>query len=246
MSKLMGDWWQALLNLIFPHCRCIACGEEVKLDNTGLCGNCRRIIQDETMIFHSCASCPTFIPLEARYCLNCLREPPWFFDAGIAVFPYQDDIRQVLQDFKYRGTVKWAKPLGTLMAEAVLHKLPFHNITTVIPVPLHPNRERTRGYNQSELLAREIGRRLDVRVEVSILLRIKDTPSQTGLSKEGRRENMHEAFQIGESGDLTGKTVLLVDDIYTTGTTVNTCSRILKEAGAKAIFVATCAAGKRY
>ncbi|MGI6678096.1 MAG: ComF family protein [Dehalobacterium sp.] len=234
------------MNLIFPHCRCISCGAEAKLNNTGLCDNCRGIISEENSLYHSCALCPTFIPLKERYCDHCFREHAPYFDAALAVFPYHGAIRQVLHDFKYRGAVKWDKPLGALMEEKVNQKLPFHNISLIIPVPLHPNRQKIRGYNQSELLAREIGRRMKIAVDLNTLQRVRDTPSQTGLSREERRKNLHEAFQVVASGNLIGKTVLLVDDIYTTGTTVKACARILKKGGAKKVFVVTCAAGKRF
>ncbi|MEL7568828.1 MAG: ComF family protein [Dehalobacterium sp.] len=246
MRQIFADCWQALLNLIFPTCRCIYCGQESILNSAGLCHNCQSDLENGKRDFKSCATCPIFIPVKERYCINCRRGKEHWFSAAIAVFPYQGEIREVIHDFKYRGAVKWARLLGSLMGEAVGKDRRFHDINMVIPVPLYESRKKMRGYNQSELLAKEIGRGLGLPVTVDNLTRIKDTPSQTGLDKEGRRENLVNAFETLESSKLQGKNILLVDDIYTTGATVETCSRILKIGGAKSVFVVTCAAGKRY
>lgn len=245
MRQIFADWWQALLNLIFPTCRCIYCGQESILSSTGLCDKCQSNLESGKKDFASCAVCPIFIPAKEKYCINCRAGKKHWFDAAIAVFPYQGAIRKVIHDFKYRGGVKWARPLGSLMGEAVHKDHRFHDIKMVIPVPLYESRKRIRGYNQSELLAKEIGRGLGLPVVVDILNRVKDTPSQTGLNKKGRHENLINAFETLESSVLQEKNILLVDDIFTTGATVEICSRILKIGGAKSVFVVTCAAGKR-
>jgi competence protein ComFC len=245
MKHFFADWWRALLNLIFPTCRCLYCGQEGVLDEGGLCSSCREKLKAEED-FSLCALCPTFIPIGDKYCPNCWEGKRHWFDAGIAVFPYHGALRDMIHDFKYRGRKKWAKPLGLLMVETLQKDPRFHAIDMVVPVPLHVKRKAMRGYNQSELLAKEIGRSLGLPVAVDILCRIKDTPSQTGLRRKGRQMNLADAFQIIDSSSLRGKNILLVDDIYTTGATVETCSRILKTEGVKSVFVVTCAAGKCY
>lgn len=246
MKQIFADWWQALVNLIFPVCRCIYCGEEKILSPSGLCQHCQRIFEDGKKDFASCTLCPTFISIKEKYCINCQGGKDHWFDAAIAVFPYQGEIRKVIHEFKYRSAVKWAKPLGLFMAKAVRKDPRFQEIEMVIPVPLHESRKKTRGYNQSALLAKEIGRELGIPVAVDALKRIKDTPSQTGLDKKGRQENLVNAFETCSGNLLQEKIVLLVDDIYTTGATVETCSHILKKGGAKRVSVVTCSAGKSY
>lgn len=246
LKQIIADWWRAVLNLIFPTCRCIHCGQDGLIREDGLCAKCREKLRNSKEDFSSCTLCPTFIPSGEKYCLNCWEGKKYWFDAALAVFPYQGTIRNVIHDFKYRGRVKWARSLGLLMGEAVIKDARFHAVDVVIPVPLHGKRKAKRGYNQSELLAGEIGRRLGMPVAVNILSRIKDTPSQTGLKRKGRQENLADAFQVLDSFALKGKNVLLVDDIYTTGATVDTCSRILKTGGAKSVLVVTCCAGKCY
>lgn len=242
----MADWVESLLNLFFPNFRCICCGEESELNSMGLCSKCQIGLKNDQKDFTHCATCPIFIPIADKHCINCRGLKEHSFKAALAVFPYQGEIRKIIHDFKYRGAIKWAKPLGTLMGQAVGQDHRFRDIKMVIPVPLHESRQKIRGYNQSELLAREIGRELGLPVEGDIINRAKNTPSQTGLDRKGRHDNLANAFEIRNSGNLQGENILLVDDIYTTGATVENCSRILKEGGAKNIFVVTCAAGKRY
>lgn len=246
MGQIFADWCQALLDLIFPTCRCVCCGQESPLSPTGLCVACEKELKEAEQGWEICAGCPTFIPVGAKYCVNCRKGKDHWFDAARAVFPYQGVVRKIIQDFKYRGVVRWHKQLGALMQEAVRRDSRFRDMGLVIPVPLHGQRKKMRGYNQSELLAREIARGLGLPVHTDILHRVADTPSQTGLNKKGRQENLQNAFQTVDNGQIQGKNILLVDDIYTTGATVEACSRILKVGGAKSVFVVTCAAGKSH
>jgi competence protein ComFC len=111
----------------------------------------------------------------------------------------------------------------------------------IIPVPLHPRRLRWRGFNQSVLLARQIGRAYNVPLDCFALYRKMDTPPQTQLPEEERRKNMRGAFALSGKTAVKGKCLLLVDDVYTSGATVNECSRVLKQGGARAVFVLTLA-----
>lgn len=246
LRQIFADWWQALLNLLFPACRCIYCGQERIIDASGLCQDCQNIFEKGQSDFTSCILCPIFIPLSEKYCANCRLGQKHSFDGAVAVFPYGGAIRDVIHDFKYRGAVKWARPLGLLMKERVKKDARFIDINMVIPVPLHEHRLKLRGYNQSELLAKEISRELDLPLAAHALCRFKDTPSQTGLTKTRRHENLLNAFQIKDANAIKGKNILLVDDIYTTGATVESCAQIMKNGGAKSVYVVTCAAGKRY
>jgi competence protein ComFC len=112
---------------------------------------------------------------------------------------------------------------------------------TIVPVPLHPKRLRWRGFNQSVLLARQIGRIYSIPLDCFTLYRSKDTPPQTQLPEEDRRKNMRGAFALTPKASLEDKCFLLVDDVYTSGATVNECSRVLKRGGAREVFVLTLA-----
>ncbi len=111
----------------------------------------------------------------------------------------------------------------------------------IVPVPLHPKRLRWRGFNQALLLGREVSRRWQIPVDPFILLRVKETAPQTQLPEEERRKNVRRAFDVNSGKTIDGKNVLLVDDVYTSGATVNECSHTLLRAGAKEVHVLTLA-----
>lgn len=115
----------------------------------------------------------------------------------------------------------------------------------IVSVPLHPKREQSRGYNQSYLIARELGRELGIKNEPRLLARVKNTHSQSLLKRDERLENIKDAFRITDTSRVEGKAIFLVDDILTTGATLNECSRVLKGAGAKKIVAAVIASGRR-
>jgi ComF family protein len=111
----------------------------------------------------------------------------------------------------------------------------------IVPVPLHPKRLRWRGFNQSVLLARQISRDYKIPMDPFVLRRNKETPAQTQLTEEERRRNVRAAFTLNPENSVEGKRILLVDDVYTSGATVNECSRTLKKHAAKEVYVLTLA-----
>ena len=111
----------------------------------------------------------------------------------------------------------------------------------ILPVPLHPKRLRWRGFNQALLLARQLSRAYGIATDPLVLRRIKETPPQTQLNEEERRRNVRDAFALAPGRSLEGKKILLVDDVYTSGATVNECSRTLKKSGVERVFVVTLA-----
>lgn len=150
-------------------------------------------------------------------------------------------LRDLLHLFKYNGVTPLARPLSRLL-ELVAHQEPaLRQVDVVLPVPLHPRQQRARGYNQAELLARHLARALDLTLADSALARIRDTASQTGLTPRQRRENVRGAFAVAERSALKGKRILLIDDVATTGATLNACARTLKRAGAARVEAATVA-----
>ena len=118
------------------------------------------------------------------------------------------------------------------------------NYDLIIPVPLHWIKEYSRGFNQAELIGRKISDKFNIPLSKTSLKRIRATPSQIGLSLKERTNNVKGAFSARSSQELSGKRILLVDDVMTTGATVNECSRILLQAGAREVFVYTLARGK--
>ncbi|AGL03584.1 ComF family protein [Desulfoscipio gibsoniae] len=161
------------------------------------------------------------------------------FDLARAVAPYEGPVREAVQRLKYRGMKSLAVPLGELMANASLREGAFARTDALVPVPMHPGRERERGYNQSVLLARALGELLQVPVLERVLVKIRETPSQTSLSASQRRKNLQQAFVVAKPEPVKGKILTIIDDVFTTGSTVSIISHLLRQAGARSVLVLT-------
>lgn len=142
---------------------------------------------------------------------------------------------------KYGGRAETAVEVGRLMGEALLPTDFFEGITAVVPVPLAPGRERRRGYNQSERLARGIALATGLKLETDVVRRTVENPSQTRLRYEERRENVADIFTLHDDGPIENRHILLVDDILTTGATLLSCGRELSKARGVRISILTLA-----
>jgi len=177
-------------------------------------------------------------------CGLCRRlEPPYV--KATAYGSYDSGLRELIHLLKYNQVRPAANVLGRMLMEAVEDLKPLFTASEVlvVPVPLHSGKLRQRGFNQSELIARA-GLKLNsgrFRLIAGLLERRRETKSQIGLSRHQRRENIRGAFVVAKAGEVVGREVLVVDDVFTTGTTVSECARILRRAGASKVFVATVA-----
>ena len=163
------------------------------------------------------------------------------FDAAYSFGFYEDELRELIHLFKYGRIETLAKPLGKLLASALPREQSFD---VIVPMPLHWRKRWQRGFNQSALLAREIGRRTNFPVS-GLLRRVKNTAAQAGLTNARRRLNVSGAFQAKRRAALTGQRVLLIDDVMTTGATAASCARALKKAGAAQVTLLTLARADR-
>jgi ComF family protein len=144
---------------------------------------------------------------------------------------------RAIASFKYHG----AQRVGRRLAAAMLTRVAHRDVATVVPVPLHPRRLRERGFNQSAVLARHLGRMLGCRVALAAVIRRRDTPSQVSLPLQGRAANVGGAFAVADDAAIRDQTVLLVDDVWTSGATVRAVAEALRGAGAAAFDVLTIA-----
>jgi ComF family protein len=143
--------------------------------------------------------------------------------------PYEGPLRRAIHLLKYEGITPLARPLGERLALAAN---PFAGYDAIVPAPLHWGRRWNRGFNQADLLAREVSRRTGIPVDRR-LLRTRPTPPQAGLSAAERRRNLQGAFAAaGEKAAIKGKNLIVIDDVMTTGATLEACARVLKRAGA--------------
>lgn len=173
----------------------------------------------------------------ARVCGACMKDMPSFtFARSFGV--YEGALRSAIGLLKYHGIKRLAAPLSDIIIS-----IDMPGADMVIPVPLHANRLRQRGYNQSALLAKGISNYLNAAFSPESLVKVRDTLPQVGLRYHERIRNMKGAFTIREKKPVTGKNIILVDDVVTTGSTIRECARILKQAGAGRIYAISLAHG---
>ena len=168
--------------------------------------------------------------------------PP--FDLARSAVRYRGPIRQAVQAFKYNREVRLAKDLGRLLLACVRVNYQRIRSDAVAYVPLYGKRERNRTYNQSRLLAAALARDLKLPLaSMHCVKRVRETGTQTGLNARERRDNVQGAFEVSGQSWIEGRTLLLVDDVMTTGATVSECAGTLQDAGAAAVYVVTVARG---
>lgn len=180
-------------------------------------------------------------------CGACQQAPPRFRRA-VAYGAYEGELRELIHLLKYEGIRPAAKLLGELMRQCVANSGIATNRCLVIPVPLSASRRRVRGFNQAEEIARAFCREhgaSGIQLDTSLLVRRRETVSQTGLTREQRRANLRGAFAVTHRDNLQGRVILLVDDVMTTGATAGECARVLVRAGVEEVFVATVARATR-
>ena len=245
LERLRAIQHQTLAFLYPSHCL----GCQIHLDsNQAFCAACERWIRPICSPLCPCCGVPFFTQTGPNHlCRRCLKTPPVFRQARAwASYQTSSDapqpLRNALLRFKYARDLRAGKHLATLSADHV----PFsrQDYDAIIPVPLHIDRLRLRGFNQSLLLARAIGKRWMLLVNPLLLLRTRPTPPQTQLDKESRRANVRAAFRVSAprgdpSTQVQGKRLLLVDDVYTSGATVEECARTLYQSGARVVDVFT-------
>ena len=216
---------RAALDLLFPP-RCLGCGG----GGAFLCAGCADSLRQAAP--PRCPSC--WQPgADAGRCLDCQLRPP-AYDGLRAAFVYQGMARELVHALKYRGMTALAAPMASLLAQAVRS----HGLAAdvVVAVPLSGLRRRLRGYNQAEALARALGRELGLPVSGRALERRRHTPPQArSADAEARRRNVVGAFRCRERA-IAGRRVLLVDDVATTGATLDACAAALKAAGARSVW----------
>lgn len=237
LYKFASEGASALLNIIFPP-RCVVCSDYITIgrnfsDISWLCDKC---IEDVNFISSPlCSICGIPFPKggieEDHPCGNCIITPP-AFDRAVSVFVYDGSIIKAIHDFKYGNKSYLSRSFGELLAEKVRKHIHYNEHTSlVIPVPLSNKRLKHRGYNQSALLAGYLAKKLNIAIDYDSLIRIRDTVPQTELKKKERMKNLINAFAVNNPNKIKDRKIILVDDVYTTGRTLEECSKTLKKAG---------------
>lgn len=229
MSTLISKWTQALLSLFYPKI-CISCQAHLST-------------QEELI----CLACELHLPktMYAQYAENPVEKLFWGrakvkAAASIYYFNKGDGIQKMMHQLKYKNRKDVGRWFGKILALELLHSERFKDIDWIVPIPLHPKKEHLRGFNQSLMIAEGMEEEDGWKV-VNALKRMENTASQTRKNKYERWLNVGRSFEVNPRHDLKDKNILLLDDVITTGATLEACIQVLERAGAKSVSVATVA-----
>jgi ComF family protein len=219
---------QALLDIVFPP-RCVNC----RRNGDYFCSDCRTAVVPVTLPMCDLCGGPVSVPGLCSSCLHC----PAPVDGVRSVAFFEDPLRRAIHAFKYEGVTALRAPLGELLVEGWRRFRPSGDV--IMPVPLHSRRARQRGYNQSALLAQVLSQHTGIPVLEKVLMRVRETLPQVELDAQHRWDNVDGAFECRDADEIGGRAVLLIDDVCTTGATINACADALRPFRPSAIWALT-------
>ncbi len=227
-----NNLFSGFVELVFPKI-CFNCRK--RIENNILCRKC-----SENLVFleNVCEFCGS--PLKNESCQVCQTED-FFFDKARSVFPFNKVVQNLIHDLKYDEMIKVAEMFGKKAAEYIIQFKPFAKIDIIAPVPLHSVKKRHRGFNQSEILSRHLADQLQIEHYPHLIKRFRFTKTQTKLTKSERQKNVNNAFRLDSGIDIYGKSILILDDVFTTGSTLNAISKLFKEHKTGSIYAFTIA-----
>lgn len=230
-------------NLLFPYgTHCALCEGFNPNNKDPLCKHCRQEITKHTAKLHPCEKCGRFIAISDVLCAECkVKEFPFTLARGVA--PYEGILKEKIHFFKYLGKRSYAVHFVDMMLKVIKEEKGYEDIDAVVAVPLHNNRLEERTFNQAEELGQKLAKKINKPYIADAIWRVIDTPTQVSLNRIQRSENLSHAFSVPYPEIIKGKNLLLIDDIFTTGTTVSECTKVLLNAGARHVAVLTVASG---
>ncbi len=235
LNKLLGF----IADIIFPPI-CPVCNKIMPIMAGDICPECEKKLTFVAEPY--CMRCGKPVDETQEYCEDCTRRDH-AYDEGRAVLIYDEYMSKSIYRFKYNGKREFARFYGRVMTQCLHDKIRQWRVEVVIPVPVHKSKLRQRGYNQAGLIAQQISKRLKIPVKSDIVIRQTATKVQKNLGFTARQNNLKNAFKVIPNS-VKYKSVLIVDDIYTTGATVDAMARCLKKAGVEKVYFATLCIGR--
>lgn len=225
-----------LLDLLFP-IYCVSCGKE----GLFLCDLCTSALPPLPPV---CFGCGIMTPENnsrpaGHTCMRCMKKTP--IRVFLSPFSYRHPlVRRILHEFKYRRIRSLSPTIANLLVSYLCYyKIPLSKQMIIMPIPLHPRKERVRGFNQATLIAHELAKHVSLAIDTQTLIRIVYNIPQTTLHAQERRANVENIFSLSNPDRVCGKKIILVDDVKTTGATLEQAARVLKQAGAKEVWAIT-------
>lgn len=231
---------EAAIELLFPR-RCPVCNEIVVPRGNLICPSCYKKLS--FVKSPNCKKCGKEVWSDAQeYCFDCTRHKR-SFEYGAALVNYNEAAKNSMVKIKYKNKREYLDFYAQEMIKKMAYKIQWMKADLLVPVPVHPGRRRQRGFNQAQVLAEKLGQALGIPVCLDTLQRSKRTAPQKDLTPAQRLKNLEKAFTVGKIPE-GAESVILVDDIYTTGSTVEACTRVLKRSGVKRVYFLTICIGQ--
>lgn len=237
LVKVLRNIWEKMVDILYPR-RCLVCDEILEAAEEDIHPRCEKYVM--RIQGPTCMHCGRPVVMEtAEYCFDCTRKKKYgfecTFDQGKSLLLYQGAVKKTMYRFKYSNKREYAVSFAAIAVEQVGEWIEQCQIEAIIPVPMFRKKQSRRGYNQAEVFAKCLSGQGGIPVEKGLVIRVKDTTPMKELNDIERKNNLKNAFQM-KKNIVKYRRVLLVDDIYTTGSTADEVSRVLKEAGVEKVF----------
>ena len=243
MAHALKTWLNGALHFLYPEV-CQLCRQERATTTQGfVCENCRRKVRFIEPPFCNRCGLPYEGAITTQFeCGQCQEVDPWFSSARSAV-QAKDPVLEIIHKYKYNRALWFETILADFLIERARPELAKEKWDVIVPVPLHPTKQREREFNQAERLSAGLSRATNIPMNAGLLKRVVATKTQTLLSRADRLANVRRAFAMRDGAKLSGQQIVLVDDVLTTGATTSACAKVLRDAGAAKVCVWTVARG---
>lgn len=239
-KKVKKKILKALEKIFFPNV-CPICGKVIRPDER-ICRTC--ITKVKIIKEPKCQKCGKQLATDEKlFCTDC-EGMKHIFDRGICIFEYTEELKKSLYRFKYDNKRCYSDFFGYAGAKKYRKLLKQWKVEKILPVPMYRKKRQKRGYNQAEAFGQSLAEYTGIELDMQCLIRVRETKPQKGLSKEERHQNLQKAFGVDMEKIKAMNAVLLVDDIYTTGSTMDACAKVLKAAGVEKVYFMCVAGGK--
>lgn len=239
LYRQISSFFGSLADFVFPPF-CSHCNRRAPEGLAGgICRDCWAAVK--TWRDGQCQRCGQPSAEGGSLCRHCLI-PGWGCGDVKTIGPFEPPLSEAVHMLKYSDAKSVSRRLGAMMAERIVPDQRYNKADLVLAVPLHKARKRERGYNQAQLLAEQLGKTLGIASPEGLVTRARHTRSQTTLNKEQRLSNVEGIFAVHNPDRIKGRSIILVDDVLTTGATIGSCGRSLLSAGAREVLAMTAAA----
>jgi competence protein ComFC len=243
LINAVAPWFRSVVDLVYPR-NCLFCSEPLAEAERGvICSSCLGKVKFIEPPFCERCALPFEGTVTDNFVCGYCKDLGFHFSRAVAACRAEGVVRASIHRFKYNREMYYGPHLAEWLVHAARQWIDWRRVDAIVPVPLHPRKKRTREFNQAEYLAVALRRAFQVPVLNRNLRRVKETVTQTALHAKERVENLRDAFAVRHAEVLTGKRLVLVDDVFTTGATMDSCAKVLLRAGVKDVIALAVARG---